>query len=287
MTLSNRTRKVSVDGIEIGGGAPVSVQTMTRSPTREPEGVLREIETLVDITPRTLSQRSVLLLRDLGLFEEFESMAPVTADLVRCAVPDREAADALPEIVKGSPIPVVADIHFNHRLALRAVEAGVAKLRINPGNLGGEEPTRKVAEACRERGIPIRVGVNAGSLEEDLRPIFATKPAQALVRSALRNAAMVEAAGVRDIVVSLKEHGAPLTVRACRLLARTSDYPQHLGITESGVGAAAIIRSIVGIGTLLALGIGDTIRVSLTEEPDLEVAVGALLARRKRESKKS
>jgi (E)-4-hydroxy-3-methylbut-2-enyl-diphosphate synthase len=208
-------------------------------------------------------------------------------DIVRCAVPERESAEALDEIVRESPIPVVADIHFNHRLALRAVEAGVAKLRINPGNLGGEAPTRKVAEACRDRGIPIRVGINAGSLEEDLRPMFVERPAQALARSALRNAAMVEEAGVHDILVSVKEHSAPLTIRACRLVARAADYPQHLGVTESGVGTAAIVRSIVGIGTLLAVGVGDTIRVSLTEDPDLEVAVGVLLAQRKRESKKS
>jgi len=280
--MVKKTRRVNIDGVAVGGGARVSVQTMTRTPTRDAGSVLEEIGRLVEITPKSLRDRSVSLLRQLGLLEEFEEIAPVRCDIVRCAVPDREAADALPEIVRESPLPVVADIHFNHRLALRAVEAGVAKLRINPGNLGGEGPTREVAEACRERGIPIRVGINAGSLEQDLRPLFLQKPAQALARSVLRNIAMIEEAGVRNIVVSVKEHSAPLTIRACRLVARAADYPQHLGVTESGVGAAAIVRSIVGIGTLLALGVGDTIRVSLTEDPDLEVAVGALLARRKR-----
>lgn len=279
------TRRVMVSGVPIGGGAAVSVQTMTRSTTREPARVLREIKTLEAITPASLRERSVALLRELDLLDEFEEIAPVTCDLVRCAVPDEDSARGLPQIVQHSPIPVVADIHFNHRLALLAVEAGVAKIRINPGNLGGAEPTRVVAEACRQRRIPIRIGINAGSLEADLRTLFEVNPAQALVRSALRNARTVEDAGLSDIIISLKEHSAPLTIQACRLLARVSDYPQHLGVTEAGVGAPAIVRSIVGIGTLLSQGIGDTIRVSLTEDPSLEVAIGALLARKKEQSK--
>lgn len=281
-TIMKTTRRVMVGNVPIGGGTPVTVQTMTRSATRDPDRVLREIDTLISITPRTLTERSRALLRQLDLLDGLDSIAPVRCDLVRCAVPDAQSAAALPGIVRRSPIPVVADIHFHSRLALAAVEAGVAKLRINPGNLGGPEPTRVVAAACRERGIPIRIGINAGSLESDLRPLFATKPAQALVQSALRNARIVEDAGLGDIVISLKEHSAPLTIRACRLLARVADYPQHLGVTEAGVGASAIIRSLIGIGTLLAEGIGDSIRVSLTEDPDLEVVIGALLARKKR-----
>lgn len=280
------TRRVIVKNVAIGGGAPVKVQTMTRSPTREPARVLQEIESLLAVTTQSLRERSVALLRELDLLDGFEEISPVRCELVRCAVPDAESAKALAELVQHSPIPVIADIHFNHRLALRAIEAGVAKIRINPGTLGGAKPTRMVAEACCERRIPMRVGVNAGSLESDLQPLFKRKPAQALVRSALRNARMVEQAGLSDIVVSIKEHSAALTIRACRLLARVSDYPQHLGVTEAGVGAPAIIRSIVGIGTLLAQGIGDTIRVSLTEDPDLEVVIGALLARKKQPSRR-
>jgi (E)-4-hydroxy-3-methylbut-2-enyl-diphosphate synthase len=276
------TRRLMVKDVPIGGGAPVSVQTMTRSPTREAARVLQEIDSLLAVTTRSLRERSVALLRELDLLGEFEEISPVRCDLVRCAVPDAESAKALPEIVAHSPIPVIADIHFNHRLALQAVETGVAKIRINPGNLGGREPTQTVAKACRERGVPIRIGVNAGSLENDLQPLFKQKPAQALVHSALRNARMVEDAGVSDIVISLKEHSPRLTIRACRLLSRVADYPQHLGVTEAGVGAAGIIRSLIGIGTLLSQGIGDTIRVSLTEDSDLEVAIGALLARRKK-----
>jgi (E)-4-hydroxy-3-methylbut-2-enyl-diphosphate synthase len=259
---------------------------MTRSPTREPAQVLKEIETVLAVTPRSLRERAVALLRELRLLDEFEEIAPVRCDLIRCAVPDTESAHALAEIVRESPLPVVADVHFNHRLALLALDAGAAKLRINPGNIGGREPTQTVARACREHGIPIRIGVNAGSLEADLRPEFEANPARTLVRSALRNVHMVEEAGLSDIVVSIKEHSAPLTIRACRLLARVSDYPQHLGVTEAGVGAAAIIRSILGISTLLAQGIGDTIRVSLTEDPNLEVVIGALLARKKKPSRR-
>lgn len=260
----------------------MSVQTMTRSPTRDTAGVLREIDTMLAIRPGTLRERSLALLRELELLEEFEGISPVSCDIVRCAVPDSEAALALADIVRRSPLPVVADVHFQHRLALAAVEAGAAKIRVNPGNLGGPEALRAVAGACRERGIPIRIGVNAGSLEPDLRPLFETRPAQALVRSALRNARMVEEAGGPDIVISLKEHSAPLTIRACRMLARAADYAQHLGVTEAGIGASAIVRSILGIGTLLSEGIGDTVRVSLTEDPDLEVVIGALLARKER-----
>ncbi len=255
----------------------MSVQTMTKVPTRDAEMVLREINGLVSITPETLSERSRSLLQSLRLWDNFVSLSPVRCDLVRCAVPDVESAKALRRIVNDSPIPVVADVHFDYRLALAALEAGVHKVRINPGNLGGEEPTRIVVEACGKTGIPIRVGINAGSLEKDLQDLFEENPAEALAESAMRNVELVDGFGFSDIVVSVKAASAAQTIAANRLLSVRTDCPIHVGVTEAGVGVSAMIASIVGIGALLKEGIGDTIRVSLTEDPDLEVVLGALI----------
>ena len=253
------------------------MQTMTKVPTRDPDLVLRQIGTLVDITPDTVSERSRALLEAMRLWDKFISVAPVRCDLVRCAVPDMESAQALRRVVRDSPVPVVADVHFDYRLALTALESGVHKIRINPGNLGGEGPTRIVAEACRVAGVPIRVGVNAGSLEKDLRGPFEQNPAEALAESAIRNVELLEGFGFSDLVVSVKAASAAQTIAANRLLSERTECPIHVGVTEAGVGTSAMIASIVGIGALLNEGIGDTLRVSLTEDPDLEVVLGALI----------
>jgi (E)-4-hydroxy-3-methylbut-2-enyl-diphosphate synthase len=238
MSISRRpTRQVRVGGVAIGGGAPVAVQSMTNTPTRDAEATLAQIRRL----------------------------AEAGCDLVRVAVPDQAAADALPRIVQESSIPVVADIHFDHRLALAALEAGVHKLRINPGNIGSPEKIRAVVEAAARRGVPIRIGVNAGSLEKDLLRRDGHPTAAAMVESALRHVALLEELDFRDIVISLKASDIPMTVAAYRL---------HLGITEAGTFLSGTVASSIGIGALLLEGVGDTIRVSLTAPPEEEVRVG-------------
>jgi (E)-4-hydroxy-3-methylbut-2-enyl-diphosphate synthase len=205
---------------------------------------------------------------------QIRQLAEAGCDIVRVAVPGREAAAALPEIVAGSPMPVVADVHFDHRLALAAAEAGVHGLRLNPGNIGGRERAAEVAAAAKARGIPIRIGVNAGSLEPDILERDGRPTAAGLVESALRHAEILESAGFRDVVLSLKASDVPTTVTANRLVAARCDCPLHLGITEAGTVASGAVRSAVGIGVLLAEGIGDTIRVSLAGPPEEEVRVG-------------
>lgn len=227
----------------MGGGAPIAIQSMTLA---SPTSVAASIA-------------------------EIQRLAEAGAEIVRTAVPDDEAADNLAELVRHSPVPLVADIHFNYRLAIKAAEAGVAKLRLNPGNIGKAERVRAVVDAARERGLPIRVGVNAGSLERDLLEKYGHPTAEAMVESARRHVGILEDEGFEDIVISLKSSRVPLMIAAYRLAAREFDYPLHLGVTEAGTPRAGNIKSAVGIGTLLAEGIGDTLRVSLSADPVEEV----------------
>ena len=232
--------------VAIGGDAPVAVQSMTNTKTQDAKATLEQIHKLAD----------------------------AGCDIIRCAVPDMDAALALKEIVQGSPIPVIADIHFDYRLALQAIESGVHGLRLNPGNIGGTEKVKAVVEAAKPKNIPIRIGVNAGSLPKDLLETYGHPTAEALVEAAWRHIRILEEMDYRNIKISLKCHDVPLTLAAYRLLASQCDYPLHVGITEAGTVNSGIIKSAVGIGTLLAEGIGDTIRVSLTGDPVNEVKVG-------------
>ncbi|MDZ7413010.1 MAG: flavodoxin-dependent (E)-4-hydroxy-3-methylbut-2-enyl-diphosphate synthase [candidate division KSB1 bacterium] len=241
-----RTRRVMVGSVAIGGGAPISVQSMTKTKTADVAATLGQIQRL----------------------------AEAGCEIVRVAVPDRDAAAALPKIVRRSPIPVVADVHFDYRLALAALEAGVHKLRINPGNIGGAERARLVLREAKSRGVPVRIGVNAGSLEKDLYEEHGGATPAALVASALRHVALCQELGFEDIVLSLKASDVRTTVEAYRLVATQVDFPLHVGITEAGTKWTGTIKSAVGIGTLLAEGIGDTIRVSLAGDPVEEVRVG-------------
>jgi (E)-4-hydroxy-3-methylbut-2-enyl-diphosphate synthase len=245
------SRPVSAGGVTIGGDAPISVQSMAKAPTTDVEGVL----------------------------EQIRKVHGAAGSLMRVAVPDEASAEALREIVARSPLPIVADIHFDWRLAVAAVEAGVAKLRINPGNIGDDEALRPVIEACAERRVPVRVGVNAGSLERDVLAEYGGATAEALAASALRNVERVRAMGLEDVVVSIKAADVERTVRANRMLAEATDAPLHLGVTEAGIGAEAVVKSAVALGILLAEGIGDTIRVSLTGPPEEEVRVGRMILR--------
>lgn len=242
----NKTRPLTVGGVRVGGGAPVTVQSMTNTDTRDVSATVDQIGRL----------------------------AAAGCEIVRVAVPDREAAAALGAIKGRIDIPLIADIHFDYRLALSAVEAGVDGLRINPGNIGGRQKVRAVVDACRERNIPIRIGVNAGSLEKDLQEKYSGPTAGAMVESALRHIKLLEEMDYREIKVSLKASDVPLTIQAYRLLAEKVDYPLHVGVTEAGTLRSGTVKSAVGIGALLAMGIGDTIRVSLTGDPVHEVRVG-------------
>ena len=238
------TRAVRVRDLQIGGGAPVVVQGMTKCDTRDVAGTLDEIQRYVD----------------------------VGCEIARVAVPDMEAAQAVGPIVKGSPIPVVADIHFDYRLALEVMRQGVDKLRLNPGNIGEKSRVETVVDEARTRGIPIRVGVNAGSLEKTLK-LDLGRTAEALVKSALKHVRILEDHNFEDIVISLKASDVPTTLAAYRLMAKTVDYPLHVGVTEAGTQFAGAIKSAVGISTLLAEGIGDTIRVSMTGPGEEEIRV--------------
>jgi (E)-4-hydroxy-3-methylbut-2-enyl-diphosphate synthase len=241
-----QTRAVSVKGVQIGGGAPVVVQSMTKTDTADVEGTVAQIE----------------------------EMVRQGCEVVRVAVPNAEAATALKEIRRRVPqVPLVADIHFHYRLALMALEAGVDKLRLNPGNIGSIERVREVVRATKERGVPIRIGVNGGSLEKDLLKRYGTATPEAMVESALRHIRILEELDFHDIVVSLKASDVRRTVAAYRLLSEQVDYPLHLGVTEAGTPFGGTIKSAIGLGVLLHEGIGDTIRVSLAAEPWEEVRV--------------
>jgi (E)-4-hydroxy-3-methylbut-2-enyl-diphosphate synthase len=245
------TRQVTVGGVKIGGGAPISVQTMTKTKTGDVAATVAQIVQAAD----------------------------AGCDIVRVTVNDKEAADAIGEIVRQSPIPVVADIHFNHVFALKAIEARVAKVRLNPGNIGSRDRIREVLAAAKDRGIPIRIGVNSGSLEEDILNKHGYPTAEALYESAMRHVGICDDFGFRDVIISVKSTDVRLMIGAYRLVARRTDIPLHLGVTEAGPTRPGTIKSAVGIGALLAEGIGDTIRVSLTDEPVREVEVGKEILR--------
>lgn len=240
------SRTVHVGDVQIGGGAPVSVQSMTTGKTHDVEGCLAEIGRL----------------------------AEAGADIVRVAVPRPEDVEALPAIVRGAPVPIVADIHFNYQYALRAIEAGVAKVRINPGNIGKAEWEREVLVAAKEAGIPIRIGVNSGSLEKDILDKYGYPQPEALFESAMRHVEVCAREGFEDVVISVKHSDVFFMIQAYRLLAERTDFPLHLGVTESGSVQTGSIKSAIGIGALLADGIGDTIRVSLSADSAHEVEVG-------------
>jgi len=231
--------------VQVGGGAPVAVQSMCNTDTRKVAPTVAQVERL----------------------------AAAGCEIVRLAVPDQKAARAFREIKAESPVPLIADIHFNYRLALAALEAGADALRLNPGNLGGAPKTKIVVEACRERGIPLRLGVNAGSLEADLLEKHGTPTAAALVESALRWVRIFEDWNFFNFKISLKSSDVITTIQGYRELSRRVDYPLHLGGTEAGGLIAGTVKSALGIGILLAEGIGDTIRVSLTRDPEEEVRV--------------
>src|SRR5690554_95483 len=242
--MRSKTRQVRVGNLKIGGGAPIVVQSMTNTDTRNVQATLAQIQALSE----------------------------AGCELVRVAVPDRKAADALPELVKHSPLPLVADIHFDYRLALAAIDAGVAKLRLNPGNIGARERVQSVVAAAKERSVPIRIGVNSGSIAQHLLDRYG-RTAPAMVESALEHITIFEDLGFYDIVVSLKASDIPLTLAAYEQLSAKVDYPLHLGITEAGTQWFGTIKSAAGIGALLMRGLGDTLRVSLTADPVEEVKV--------------
>lgn len=251
MIKRRKSRKVFVGGVAIGGDAPISVQTMTKTKTSDIEATVRQIK-------------------------EAEEAG---CDIIRVTVNDKEAAEAIGDIVKRSNIPIVADIHFNHIFALKALDAGVAKVRINPGNIGSEERIKEVLMKAKERKIPIRIGVNSGSLEHDILEKHGYPTAEALFESAMRHAQICEKYNFEDIVISVKSTDVRLMIEAYRLISERTDYPLHLGVTEAGTTRVGTIKSAVGIGTLLAEGIGDTIRVSLTDDPVKEVEVGKEILR--------
>ena len=241
-----KSRTIAIGQVTIGGENPMAVQSMTNTKTEN--------------IPATVDQ--IHRLTDRG------------CEIIRCAVPTLDAAQALKEIRKQIAIPLVADIHFDYRLALAALESGVDALRLNPGNIGGRDRVEKVVEAARQRQVPIRIGVNAGSLPKDLLEKYGHPTAEALVEAAWRHIHILEEMDYNNIVISLKAHDVPLTLAAYRLMARECDYPLHVGITEAGTIRSGLIKSAVGIGTLLAEGIGDTIRVSLTGDPLAEIDAG-------------
>ena len=243
------TKRINVGGVAVGGGAKVSVQSMCSTKTWDAEATAAQIR-------------------------EF---AAAGCDIVRVAVPDMRSAQAISEIKERVDMPLVADIHFDYRLALEAAARGADKIRINPGNIGGEENVKAVAEACRARNIPIRIGVNAGSLEARLIEKYGHPCPEAMVESARGHVALLNKYGFDDICLSLKTSSVPLTIASYRMAAECFPYPLHLGVTETGTEWNGTIQSAVGIGTLLCEGIGDTIRVSLTADPVREVAAGVAI----------
>lgn len=251
MIKRRKSRKIFVGGVPIGGDAPISVQTMTKTKTSDIEATVKQIKQVEE----------------------------AGCDIVRVTVNDKEASESMKEIVRRSNIPIVADIHFNHVFALQSIDAGVAKVRINPGNIGSEERIKEVLQKAKARKIPIRIGVNSGSLEEDILGKHGYPTAEALFESAMRHAQICEKYGFQDFAISVKSTDVKLMIDAYRLIAERTDYPLHLGVTEAGTTRIGTIKSAVGIGTLLAEGIGDTIRVSLTDDPVKEIEVGKEILR--------
>ena len=237
------TRQISVGGVKIGGGAPVSIQSMLNKPNTDVEGCLSQIAAL----------------------------KAAGCEIVRLSVLDEEAAAAFAKIAAKSPLPLVADIHFDYRLAILAAEGGASKIRINPGNIGGEDRVKAVVDCCKSHHIPIRIGVNGGSLDKALLEKYGHPTPEALVESAFSHIALLEKYGFYDTCVSMKSSNVPLMMRAYPLMHEKSDYPLHVGVTETGTEYMGTIKSAMGIGGLLCMGIGDTIRVSLTADPVREV----------------
>jgi len=240
-----QTRQIHIGNVAIGGGAPISIQSMCNTKTTDTQATVAQIKAL----------------QNAG------------CDIVRVAVPDMEAAQNLGNIIKEIHIPLVADIHFDYKLALEAIKQGISALRLNPGNIGGKEKVRAVVKAAKEAHIPIRIGVNAGSLDKKILAKYGAVTPEALVESALEHVRILEDLDFHDLKISLKAHDVPLTLAAYRLMSKTVDYPLHLGITEAGTVNTGIIKSAVGIGALLSEGIGDTFRISLTGDPVVEVKV--------------
>lgn len=247
----NETKKIRIGDVWIGGGHPVAIQSMTNTRTED-------VDATVD---------QILRLEKAG------------CEIIRCAVPTQEAALALGEIKKRIHIPLVADIHFDHRLAIAAIESGADKIRINPGNIGSEDRVRKVVEKAKERSIPIRVGVNSGSLERDLVEKYGGVTAEGIVESALDKVHMIEKLGYDNLVVSIKSSDVLMCVKAHELIAKECPYPLHVGITESGTLMSGNIKSSIGLALILSQGIGDTIRVSLTGDPVEEIRSAKLILR--------
>ena len=241
-TFHDKSKRILVGGVPIGGGAPISIQSMTNTPTHDVEATVAQIKQL----------------------------QTAGCDIVRLAVPDMEAAKAIGAIKERISIPLVADIHFDYKLAIEAVAAGADKIRINPGNIGSMYKVKAVADACRQKGVPIRVGVNGGSLEKNALARYGLTP-RAMVESACEHISMLERCDFEDICVSIKASSVPLMMDAYRLMAFRKEYPLHLGVTEAGSVEMGTLKSAIGIGGLLAMGIGDTIRVSLTADPVEEV----------------
>ncbi len=241
----DKTKEITIGSVVIGGGNKVAIQSMTNTKTEDIRATVKQI----------------IELEDAG------------CDIVRVAVPTAEAARAIGEIKKEIHIPLVADIHFDHKLAIQSVEYGADKIRINPGNIGSKERLQKVVEACKARKVPIRVGVNSGSLEKELIEKYGHPTVEALVESAVNQCKAIEELGYDNLVVSIKSSDVDTSIEAYTLAAKTLPYPLHLGITEAGTSWAGTIKSSVGLGALLAAGLGDTIRVSLTENPIEEVKV--------------
>ena len=248
MIQRRKSKQIKIGNIKIGGDAPISVQSMTNTDTRDIKSTLKQINNL----------------------------AEHGCELVRLAVLNPDAADAIRELKKLSPIPLIADIHFDYRLAIKCIENGIDALRINPGNIGKSEHTRKVAELAKINNVPIRIGINGGSLEKDLEESDMSL-AEKMVESAMRHIKILEDNNFDQIKVSLKSSNVLTTIEAYRLIASKIDYPLHLGVTEAGTYTGGIIKSAVGLGTLLAEGIGDTIRVSLTDSPVEEVKAGFMI----------
>ncbi len=246
-----QSRQISIGNVKIGGGAPVSVQSMTITDTRDVASTVSQIKRLEE----------------------------AGCDIVRVAVPDMDAARALGPIRNETRIPLVSDIHFDYRLALESIKQGVDGMRINPGNIGARYRIKAVVDACRERRIPIRIGVNSGSLEKDILKKYEHPTAEALVESAMRHVRILEDLDFYDIKISVKSTDVRKMITAYRMLAEKTEYPLHLGVTEAGTPGMGTVKSSIGIGALLAEGIGDTIRVSLTGDPVEEIVVGMNILR--------
>ncbi len=237
------TRQIMVGSVPIGGGAPIAIQSMLNTPTNDVKACLAQIDKLYT----------------------------AGCQIVRLAVPNQEAAAAFSQICKESPLPLVADIHFDYKLAIAAAQGGASKIRINPGNIGGEDRVKAVVDVCRDLRIPIRIGVNGGSLEKSLLEKYGHPTAEALVESAFSHLELLEKYGFYDTCVSMKSSTVPTMVKACRLFREKCDYPLHIGVTETGPVKMGLMKSAMGIGALLLDGIGDTIRVSLTDDPVEEI----------------